>query len=72
MSPNLPHLVFSIVKHYQLFLYRKDYYKVNAIGVPAPIYSSLSSQFLGAPFKLHKFWLCVDDMKCCVGGNNEL
>ncbi len=29
MSTHLTHLVFNITKHYQLFLYCKDYYKVN-------------------------------------------
>ncbi len=68
MSPDLAHLVFDIAKHHQLFLYHKDYYKVDVVGVHASTYSDLSSQFLGAPLKLHKFWFCANDMNCCAGG----
>ncbi len=51
----------------------KQYYtlriisKLIAIGVLAPIYSSMSLQFSGAPFKLYKFQFFVDDMNCYMG-----
>jgi hypothetical protein len=34
----------------------------TSISVPTLTYSSLWSQFLGAPLKLHKFWFYADDM----------
>jgi len=45
--------------------------KSTSISVPTPTCSSLSSQFLGAPFNLHKFWFCADDMNCYMGGTKH-
>jgi hypothetical protein len=41
---------------------------LTSIGVLTPTYSRLSSQFLNAPLKLHKFLFCANDMNHCVGG----
>jgi len=37
------------------------------IDIHALTYSNLRFQFQNAPFKLHKFWFCVDNMNRCVG-----
>jgi hypothetical protein len=45
--------------------------KLTSIGVFAPTYFHLSSHLLGAPFNLHKFLFCVDDMNCYMGGTKR-
>lgn len=45
--------------------------KLTSIGVFAPSCFGLFSQFLGAPFNLHKFWFCVDEMNCYMGGTKR-
>jgi hypothetical protein len=43
--------------------------KLTTIGVLAPIYLSLWSQFLGAPFKVYKFWFYANDTNHYMGGS---
>jgi hypothetical protein len=42
--------------------------KLTTIGVLAPIYLSLWSQFLGEPFNVHKFWIYANDTNHYMGG----
>lgn len=45
--------------------------KLTSIAIFAPTCFGLFSQFLGAPFNLHKFWFCADDMNCYTRGTKR-
>jgi hypothetical protein len=66
MSPYLTHLS-TLQKTIRPYYTTRIITKLTTIGVPAPTYLGLLSQFRGVPFKLHKFWFCANDINHCVG-----
>ncbi len=40
-------------------------------GIPSPCYDGLWSDLKGSAPIYHKFWFCVDDLICYVGGTGK-
>ncbi len=63
--------MFSIAKHHQLFLYHKDYYKIDFHWCSCLYLLLFVLSILRCTLKLHKFWFCADDMNCYVRGTKH-
>jgi hypothetical protein len=62
---------FTLQKSTKHFCATRIITKPTSINVHAQTYLGLWFQFLDAPLKLHKFWLCANDINHYVGGTKR-